>query len=396
MNRKVTIYIIFLVLVLGLLIVIDSGRPKPIDWTPSYSVTDKRPLGLYIFDKESKNIFKGQPIKKISTTPYEYFDPKYDYEKKSYNVSGTFMHIAEESEIDNESAKELLYFAEHGNTVFLSMKTFPPALLDSLKFETGDSFFYKDTISLSVDNKNTDTEKYKLVEGRGIQYFTSIDTLNTIVLGHQWIDTIQQANYIKVRYGMGSFLLHTQPAAFSNFHLLKGNHYQYTEKLVSFMPKNTLFWYARHFTGEASGSPLRYILQNKALRWSLYLGLIGIIIFIIFNAKRKQRIIPEMAPVKNTTVDFTKTIGNLYYQEKNHHTIIEKKIIYFLEHIRNEYLIDTYDLDDTFVEKLHLKTGKPIAHIQHAIRLIKKYRYQFESTEEDVIEINKAIEKLRL
>jgi hypothetical protein len=59
-------------------------------------------------------------------------------------------------------------------------------------------------------------------------------------------------------------------------------------------------------------------------------------------------------------------------------------------------LIDTYDLDDTFVEKLHLKTGKPVADIQHAIRLIKKYRYQFESTEEDVIEINKAIEKLRL
>lgn len=95
-------------------------------------------------------------------------------------------------------------------------------------------------------------------------------------------------------------------------------------------------------------------------------------------------------------MDFTKTIGNLYYQEGDHHTIIEKKIIYFLEHIRNEYMIDTYTLDDAFIEKLQLKSGKSFEDIKKAVRLIQKHRHQFQSTEADVVEINKAIEKLRL
>jgi hypothetical protein len=123
---------------------------------------------------------------------------------------------------------------------------------------------------------------------------------------------------------------------------------------------------------------------------------LSLLIFIIFNAKRKQRVVPEIPPLRNTSVDFAKTIGNLYYQEGNHHTIIEKQIIYFLEHVRNEYHIDTYTLDNAFIEKLHLKTGKSFEDIQKAVDLIKKHRHEFQSTEADVIAINKAIEKLRI
>jgi hypothetical protein len=128
----------------------------------------------------------------------------------------------------------------------------------------------------------------------------------------------------------------------------------------------------------------------------MWVAIIAFLVFIFFNARRRQRIVPEIAPLKNTTVDFAKTIGNLYFQEGDHHTIIEKKIIYFLEHVRNVYLIDTYSLDKDFVEKLHLKTGKPIEDIEKAVSLIKKHRHEFRSTEADVLAINKAIENLRL
>ena len=97
----------------------------------------------------------------------------------------------------------------------------------------------------------------------------------------------------------------------------------------------------------------------------------------IIQCQKKTTYYTRNNTLKNTTVDFTKTIGNLYYQEGNHHTIIEKKIIYFLEHIRKEYIIDTYTLDDAFIEKIHLKTGKPVADIQKTVSLIKEHRHQF-------------------
>jgi hypothetical protein len=144
-----------------------------------------------------------------------------------------------------------------------------------------------------------------------------------------------------------------------------------------------------------SGSTLRYITSQPALKWAWYLFLIGMVIFMIFNAKRRQRVIPIIKPLPNTTVDFTKTIGNLYYQEGNHQNLIDKKIIYFLERVRNEYLIDTAVLDENFIKKLHAKTGKDIKDIEHLVYLINYQKKSYhQSIETDLIEINKAIEKI--
>ena len=165
--------------------------------------------------------------------------------------------------------------------------------------------------------------------------------------------------------------------------------------MLSYLPKGTIFWQAKSFGNETiNDSPLRYIGSQPALRWAWYLFIFGMLVFMIFNAKRKQRVIPEKVPLANTTVDFTKTIGNLYLQEGDHHTIIGKKIIYFLEKIRTDYLLDTFDLDETFVNRLHQKTGKDKVDIEHVIQLIKKHRNHLDSTENDVIEMSKAIEKL--
>jgi hypothetical protein len=136
-------------------------------------------------------------------------------------------------------------------------------------------------------------------------------------------------------------------------------------------------------------------MSQPALKWAWYLFLIGLLIFIIFNAKRKQRIVPILKPLPNLTLDFTKTIGNLYYQEGDHDNIIDKKIIYFLERIRNEYLIDTTKLDDEFIKKLHHKSGKEVSDITELVFLINEHRKSYHgSLEEDLIRINNAIEKI--
>jgi len=397
MNRKLLLYIGLIALVVGLLVLIDSSRPKPIDWRPTYSTKDKIPLGLYVFDKEVQGIFKGSKINKLNSTPYEYFDSLYDYKTKHYKANGSFLNVNEENTLDRESIMELIYFADHGNTVFLSMKDLPNLILDTLNIKLSGAFSLKDTIRLSIPGKNGG-KAYKFSQGAGETYFDSLDTKKVKILGYQQATDKRRPNFIKVPFGNGNFLLHTQPAAFSNYHMLKDNHAAYTEGLLSYVPDGDVFWYSPYFVKrkEISGNKLRYILAQPALKWAMWLGLIALIIFVFFNAKRKQRVIPEIVPLRNTTVDFARTVGNLYYQEGNHYTIIEKKIIYFLEKIRNEYTIDTYSLDDAFIEKLHLKTGKPVEDIEKAVRLIKQHRHQFVSTEADVLAINKAIENLRL
>ena len=395
MSRRLIIYFVLVSLVIGLLIYVDASRPKPINWTPTYATKDKIPFGLYVFDQEVQQLFKGDSIKKLDLTPYEYFDTLYDYDTKQYRSSGTFIEISEHTDIDTESAKELIYFAEHGNTVFLSSKNLPYQLLDTLNIKTAGGFTIKNTIKMSLTGKG---QKYSYSRGAGMVYFDTIENKKAEILGYQEHGKAKNPNFIRVPFGQGQFLLHTQPAAFSNYYLLRDGNYKYTEALASYIPKGTIFWsspfFAKRYT--ESDNSLRYILSQPALKWAMWLGILAFIAFVLFNAKRRQRVVPEILPLRNTTVDFARTIGNLYFLEGDHHTIIEKKIIYFLEHIRNTYLIDTYSLDEEFIEKLHLKTGKPVDDIKWTIHLIRKHRHEFASTEADVLEINKAIEKLSL
>lgn len=397
MNRTLKIYIALLVLVFFAIVYLDAIAPKPINWTPTYSIKDKIPYGLYVFDHEIGTVLKNQKIEKLNITPYEYFYDQYDYDTlvNDYKVKGTFLNISEYSTIDNESVEEICNFVSHGNTAFLSSKSFPGKLLDSLKLELNGEYNYKDSIYNWVANKKLGNQKYKIIEGIGENYFSKIDTLNTTVLGYQSGDSTR-VNFIKVKWRSGNIILHTQPAAFTNFHLLKANHSEYAQKVLSYIPNGNIFWYIKDQNGEViSESPMRYILSQPALKWAWYLFLLGMLFFMIFNAKRKQRIVPIIKPLQNTTVDFTKTIGNLYYQEGDHDNIINKKIIYFLEKIRNIYLIDTNSLDDVFIKKLHQKSGKNLNDIQKVIYQINNYRKSpHTSVEEDLIEINNAIEKI--
>lgn len=396
MNKSLKIYIVILVLILALVIAMDVSKPKPINWEPTYGVNDKIPFGLYILNQELGKM-TGQKVTKMEQSPYEYFESQYDYDTlvNNYKVKGTFLNISDYGNIDETSAQEILYFISHENTAFLSMKKFPETLLDSLKISMDADYKYSDKIYNWLANPKFGSKKYQIIEGIGNDYFTEFDTVNTTVLGYQSGDS-SRVNFIKVNYDGGEIYLHTQPAAFTNFHLLKDNHKEYAEKVLSYLPKRDIHWLSGKSSGKnISDSQLGFIFKHPALKSAWLLFLIGMGVFMIFNAKRKQRIVPIIKPLPNTTVDFTKTIGNLYYQEGDHTTIIDKKIIYFLERVRNEYLMDTTKLDADFVKKLHQKSGKDYFIIERAVFLINNHRKSpHNSIEDDLVEINKALEKV--
>lgn len=398
MNRTLKIHIFFLVVLIAGVIYIDAVRPKPVDWSPSYILRDKIPFGLYVFDQESKTIFKERKVQKVRTSAYEFLDQNYDYSQDvdNYKIKGTLFNVCDAYVIDDESTNEMFYFVSHGNNAFLSVQQLPKIFTDSLNIKLDTDFDFKSQIDCWLANPNLGNQKYDLSKGGKNTYFSSIDTLTTTILGYQSGKDNKRVNFIKVPYKKGNFYIHLQPVAFTNYHLLKDNHYQYTEKVLSYLPKGNVYWFVKQQEGVTeSGSPMRYILSQPALKYAWYLFLIGMVVFMIFNAKRRQRVIPIIKPLPNTTVDFTKTIGNLYYQEGNHQNLIDKKIIYFLERVRNEYLIDTAVLDENFIKKLHAKTGKEIKDIEHLVYLINYQKKSYhQSIETDLIEINKAIEKI--
>ena len=141
---------------------------------------------------------------------------------------------------------------------------------------------------------------------------------------------------------------------------------------------------------------MRYIFNQKPLRWAYYVLIVGLILFVIFRAKREQRIIEVVKPLENTSIEFTRTIGQMYFQHKDFGNIIAKKINYFLEIVRSKFYLDTNELSETFTEKLALKSGNNLERTKKLIRTINHQKSKAFHSEADLLELNKLLEDFRL
>jgi hypothetical protein len=137
MDKTIKFYILLLVLLIAAIVFIEGNHPKPINWTPTYFIKDKIPFGLYVLDNEINTLLKNQKITQFSTSPYEYFKDKVNYDTIAthFNLKGTLLNINQDNNFDKQSIKEIFAFVREGNAVFLSAKIFPRKLLDSLNIK---------------------------------------------------------------------------------------------------------------------------------------------------------------------------------------------------------------------------------------------------------------------
>lgn len=393
MSKTLKIYIVILVLLFAGAFAIEFSRPKQIDWTQTYNETHKKPYGTYILYNELQNLFKDSKIQDIKNSPYEYFDEFYNFEDSTYLTKGNYVFIDRFVDTDQVSSEELLYFADHGNNIFISSNYPPEIYKDSLNFDVKNDYNFKGKAELSFANHQFKNDSITIEKGLNNIYFSELDSSNTTVLGYQKFDTISRINFVKIKYGQGNVFIHLQPAVFTNYQLLKNDNKKYAAAALSYLPEDTIFYDSRNkLNKELGNSVMRYILKQPALKWAWYLALIALLFFMIFNAKRKQRVVKVIKPLENTTVAFTKTIGNLYYETKDHNNLIDKKITYFLEYIRRVYYLDTQVLDEKFIKFLSLKSGKDKVETKKLIDLITYLRAKRECTENDLLRLNKAIE----
>ncbi|MCK8482025.1 DUF4350 domain-containing protein [Psychroserpens algicola] len=393
MSKSLKIYIGILVLLIVGLIAVEFSIPRPVNWQKTYNEKHKIPYGTYVFHEELKNLFPESKVQSIKVTPYEFFDDYYSWEDSTYLTTGTYVVIDDYPNIDNTSAQELMDFASYGNDIFISSSYFPERLIDSLGFDTRTDYSFSGKAELSFSNPRLVNDSITIDKDLSNIYFSKIDTLYTTVLGYQKFNDSIRTNFIKIPWGSGQFYLHLQPTAFTNYNLLKRSNHKYVSSVMSYLSDDTIYFDSRNkVREELDRSPLRYIFSQPPLKWAWYLGLLSAVLFMIFNAKRKQRIVNIKTPIRNTTIEFIKTIGNLYYETKDHNNLIDKKITYFLEYIRRVYYLDTQILDDKFVKSLAKKSGKDESDIKTLINQIVYLKAKSNCNESDLLRLNTAIE----
>lgn len=383
MNKTFKIYAIIFIVLMVILALFEVNKKETVDWRKNFNVNEKSPFGLFVFNNEAKDLFK-KDLKKIEQTPYDYYG---QHKKEVHNI------LVIENEIDKESWNEILNQVSKGSDAMLIVSRVPKEISDSIGYYDAEISFEEQNVLKLTDTKyqNDFIKLDKFPSGRG---FTFIKPQVEILGKTVEENNSDQANFIKTKFGKGTIYVHTEPLFMTNYYLLKPGNIKYAQDVFSYLDDKETLWFVDGNT-KVSRFFLRFILSNPALQYAWWIFLGGLILFIVFNAKRKQRIVPIIEPLKNTSVDFVKSIGNLYLQEGDFHDMMAKKAQYFLNKVRMDLLIDTKDLDEEFTKKLHLKTGKPIEVINEAVNLIKKAQDPYASVhKEDLTVMNKMLDEI--
>ncbi len=388
MFRTNRIYLIVPVLLFVALIALEHYSPKPVDWTENYNIQGKSPYSCFVLNEMFKSIFPEQTIENT----YENFYTTLD----SANVeSRNVLSITTEFNPDPYDIEALLKFVARGNSFFVSAVKFGHFFSDSLKFDLSssviDTSFLKNTkevLFLSNPELRSDSGYY-FIKRMPLVYFSAFDTLNTLKLGES---RHRKTNFICMKYGLGKIYIHTQPLVFTNFNLLYGNT-DYAAKALSYLPVRKTVWDNYYKPDRfVNTSPVRYILSQPALQLAYYLLLLSLLLYMFIESKRRQRIIPIVKSTENRSLQFVKTVGSLYFGQRNNADLAKKITVYFREFLRERYFLSSISGSKDSVALVAEKSGVSGELVKQILDSVVYYEKAEKVTDYGLMEFKRRID----
>lgn len=336
-----------------------------------YENVSKNPFSVYLTYRSIPLMF---PHAKVETLSSSLRLNNMGYTLRKNPQSSLIFLVGDHLNFNDDEIDSLVSFVEQGNQVLLSSNQFDEVLLDKLQLHMYFNESVTDTLQqvyLNNDKNEMQAYHYHSKYNGLFQQFESTDTTVSFfyTLG---TNQFKKPNFIVFGNGKGRLMLHAAPIVFSNYFLLQGNNIDYLKGVFSFVDEPISNVYLISFGSRTvDTSDFSVLLGNKATRTAFWLILFAMGIYLVFEMKRKQKIIPVLKPNVNSSVAFTETIGRLYYNNKNHENLAEKMIQHFLEFVRSRYYLNTNLLDAEFVKLLSAKSGIEIAKTDSLIYNIK-------------------------
>ena len=362
----------------------------------SYSKNDKNPFGGYVFFKQATQLFKNNDIRtrkdKVETSLLHFDD-----------TAALYINISKNFFIGEAGLEAVKSFVEKGNNLFIASENFDSSFLDLLRVSIAPktSFMMLEEMQYTSVKLNTafflDSTRYAYFYIPFKNHFTTIADSSVQILG---VNDHGQPNFLVIFFGRGRFFLHCEPRAFSNYFLLQRDNFNYLQQALSFAPAGPehVIWddyynkRNRAASDKDNKTGLAVLLQYPSMAWAFGLLIALLVLYLFFGSKRRQRVIEELPPNINTSVAFAETVSRLYLQKKDNKGIADKMITYFFEHIRNQYFLNTSQVDDSFVQTFSRKSNMHLPDAEKLFAHILHIQESFAISDGELLLLNQQIE----
>ncbi|WP_258102360.1 DUF4350 domain-containing protein [Marinoscillum pacificum] len=379
MSKKERRLYIFLAVIFVLYVVVEQYKPEPLVWIPTFAQKDKQPYGGYVLYERLDDFFAAKEIS--FETLYEHGD----------SVNAEMLILSSQFEPGEADFAALMSMLEKGNNVLIASSIFSEEFLDTLDLKWDDEF--KEATLQMIDS-------LEISYGNTSAYYPKSQIYGVFEVGDslQWnvVASSDKPVVIHRQFGEGQLILSTHPLAFTNYGILKSGGLGLPEMMLNLLDPDKVIYNRYYHSGRMeSTSVFRYFISQPALRWALNLTLLSILLLLFIGSRRKQAKIDLLDPKTNTTIQFIKTMGGLYYREGRHISAAQKMVSHFLKTLKERYYISNL-FDDATYQTLAVKTGLKKSEVIQTFEIIQHVKNGGNVSEEMLSDLNQKIEKFNI
>lgn len=381
-------FIIAMLILFACMMTIETLAPKHFNWDATYAHASDEPFACALIDSVmAASLPQGYTTTSLTFSQLEKTIP--DHERHTYLV------VAEDEPFSSTDELAMLHMLKRGDNVIVASGTWrsdtieqvlnisilhynylsPWALRNDYFNQTVDTLTWCDT-SLGYERRqwyvpdDFCNDYGTMLTTRGgkrsplrpllVHRYYNTDTIDwddetgKEVFKPAQIETDTLAAIMT--YGKGKLLVSLVPLMYSNYAMRYCDGTSLALRMVALMgdyPVIRIDPAAKSEVAGVSESPLRYVLSQPAIRWAIWLLIATIVLAMVFTARRRQRVIPVIAPPVNRSLEMVKHIGSLYFHRHDNADLMTKKYQFFVEEVRRLTMIDLDDeshLDDAYLQ----------------------------------------------
>ncbi|SDG74515.1 DUF4350 domain-containing protein [Chitinophaga filiformis] len=408
MKSKLIAIIGAIILVFLILLVFSSRTDKPdskeVDERElarqSFSHKDKSPGGCYVMFNALSHLFYYDIKPQVVTKPFSRtYSRDETLASTDYNL---YIIVADRLYTSAEDAKNMIRFASAGNQLFIASNQPDSMLLEYLNIAVDDEGIFQSFTNADQRYVNRNLAPDTAFSRKGIRggsFVTKMDTSRTTILG---TDAFKRPDFVRVAVGEGAVFLLLQPSTLTNYFLLHRRNIVSLERQLAYtnLYMDHVYWdeFYKYQTYRQSSdfSEWQVLMRYPAMRWALWLAVALLLIYMLFESKRRQRIIPEKPLLVNNSLEFVDALGQLYYQQHDNRNLAQKIILQWQEFVRTRYYLNTNNLDNAFAEALSRKAVMPLEQVKDILHSIQQVQSEYVITDEYLQRFYKNIQAFYL
>ncbi len=376
--------------IFALVIVIQFYMPKETNWSRTYLSKNKTPFGCFAI----YNLMQSAYSKSFKTNNQTLYNLN-----ELQNKKASLVIVNDNINFNKNDITSLFEFLNKGNTVFIAVNSFNGAIADTFHLRTDldyadyfvsiDSLIKKNGVKIKLNASNYKKQAFAYSRIASSAYFTSFDTSRFMVHASMGKD---KACFISASVGKGRLYLMTMPDVFGNYFIVNHPNRQLAYTMLSRIKNDELIWDEYYKTYNiTSYSFIKFILESDALYTAYLLIIFILILYMIFEGRRRQRAIPVVVAPTNSTLEFVNVVSHVYYNSKNHQSIAAEKIRYFYETVRKKFHTNTNQINEEFLNEVSELSGIEKKLVKQLFTYCEKLKQPEEITENELVELNRQI-----